>query len=233
MLVKDMYDKLALNTGFPIYTNDTDAPDINRFLLAMLNEGLYQAISNIYLCNNVLERKDALVTIKGKAEYGINGIIKHITMYDKNGKKLKDLPYLYNKNPYDESDKQETPRGYVIRGGYLKLIDTPDDEYTLKMIISTTDLVFADDNTARSTIEHINDTVCASDEFCNIVICAASALVFARCQNANTTIYTQLADTKTKLFIEQDNASMEGIRGYNRNGGHYDNETGLLGGFDW
>ena len=35
-LVKDMYDSLALKTGFPVYTNDTDCPDINRFLLEMI-----------------------------------------------------------------------------------------------------------------------------------------------------------------------------------------------------
>ena len=45
-LVKDMYDSLALKTGFPVYTNDTDCPDINRFLLEMISEGLQSTIDN-------------------------------------------------------------------------------------------------------------------------------------------------------------------------------------------
>ena len=55
-LVKDMYDSLALKTGYPAYTNDTDCPDINRFLLEMISEGLQGTIDNLYISNNVLER---------------------------------------------------------------------------------------------------------------------------------------------------------------------------------
>ena len=35
MLVKDIYDKVALLTGFPVYTNATDTPETKIFLLIL------------------------------------------------------------------------------------------------------------------------------------------------------------------------------------------------------
>ena len=61
MLVKDMYDRLALITAFPIYTNETDTPEINRFLLEMLSEALQNTIDNLYISNNVLQRNDMTI----------------------------------------------------------------------------------------------------------------------------------------------------------------------------
>ena len=77
MLVKDMYDRLALITAFPIYTNETDTPEINRFLLEMLSEALQNTIDNLYISNNVLERNDTITTTPNRALYGIEGIIKN------------------------------------------------------------------------------------------------------------------------------------------------------------
>ena len=53
VLVKDLYNRLAINTGFPLYTNETDVPDINRFLLEQLSEALLNIIDNCYICNNI------------------------------------------------------------------------------------------------------------------------------------------------------------------------------------
>ena len=32
-LVKDLYNELAVMTGFPLFTSETDTPDTTRFLL--------------------------------------------------------------------------------------------------------------------------------------------------------------------------------------------------------
>ena len=57
-LVKDLYDKLAIKTGFPLYTNEFDTPDITRFLLDVLSEALQSTIDSLYISNNILERND-------------------------------------------------------------------------------------------------------------------------------------------------------------------------------
>ena len=71
MLVNDMYNKLALITGFPVYTNATDCPDINRFLLEMLSEGLQSTIDDLYISNNVLERNDVIIVASVSCIYGL------------------------------------------------------------------------------------------------------------------------------------------------------------------
>lgn len=229
MLVLDMYDKLALITGFPIYTNDTDCPDINRFLLEMLSEGLQSTIDQLYISNNVLERNDTLITIPEKNEYGIEGIIKNLQCIDPDTKRITQVVYNDFVNKDNEiSCKSGTPRSYVIKNGYLKLLPTPDKAYTLRVCVSTTNLVMADDDIAKIGITHINDSVVASMRFCDLVILKAAALTFARCQNPNVELYSRLYEDRLRTFLEHDIGSMEAQRGYSREAGHYDNMRGLI-----
>lgn len=244
MLVKDMYDKLALITGFPIYTNDTDAPDINRFLLEMLSEGLQSTIDHLYISNNVLERNDTLITIPERNEYGIEGIIKNIQLIDRDTRKTYRIPYndFVNKDmeKYEfvkdelEEDKENLvlkkgrPTSYVIKNGYLKLYPCPDKEYELKITVSTTDLVMSDDDSSKIGITHINDSVVASARFCDLVILKAAALTFARCQNPNMSVYSTLYEDRLRTFLEHDLGSLEAMRGYEHNAGHYNTSFGLI-----
>ena len=229
MLVLDMYDKLALITGFPVYTNDTDCPDINRFLLEMLSEGLQSTIDQLYISNNVLERNDTLITIPEKNEYGIEGIIKNLQCIDPDTKRTTQVVYNDFVNKDDENlCKSGTPRSYVIKNGYLKLLPTPDKAYTLRVCVSTTNLVMADNDIAKIGITHINDSVVASMRFCDLVILKAAALTFARCQNPNVELYSRLYEDRLRTFLEHDIGSMEAQRGYGREAGHYDNMRGLI-----
>ena len=237
MLVQDMYDKLALITGFPIYTNDTDAPDINRFLLEMLSEGLQSTIDHLYISNNVLERNDTLITIPNQNEYGIEGIIKNIQLIDPDTKRVHNVHYnnFTNKDNehYEVKDdelvlKTGRPKTYVIKNGYLKLLPTPDKEYTLKITVSTTNLVMSDDDSSKIGITHINDSIVASMRFCDLVILKAAALTFARCQNPNMSIYANLYEDRLRTFLEHDLGSLEAQRGYGRNAGHYNTSFGLI-----
>ena len=127
MLVNDMYDKLALITGFPVYTNATDCPDINRFLLEMLSEGLQSTVDDLYISNNVLERNDTIITNPNNNRYGIDGIVKSLQLIDDKGR-VHRLPYneLAEKDCVKEC--KGLPRSYVIKKGYLKLIPAPDKE---------------------------------------------------------------------------------------------------------
>lgn len=233
MLVKTMYDKLAIITGFPVYTNDTDTPEITRFLLEILSQALQNTIDNLYISNNVLERNDTITTKEGVSEYGIEGIIKNIQIVDGNNVTPVRYNDIINPNEIVDSEldekKRDKPRSYVIKNGYLKLLPTPDKAYKVKVCVSTTDLVAADDDSSRTTIEDINDSVLAGDRFCNLVITKAALLLFARLQNNNAQIYSQLYEQNLKTFLEHDLKTVEAQRGYTRGAGHYNPETGLLG----
>ena len=226
-LVKDMYDSLALKTDFPVYTNDTDCPDINRFLLEMISEGLQSTIDNLYISNNVLERNDTIKTIPNKNNYGIEGLIKNIQIQGDNGC-YDPLPYNDYANPNDLSEEFGRPESYVIKNGYLKLLPTPDAEYTIKICVSTTDLVMSDDDTSRTSVTHINDSIMASDRFCDLVVLKAAGLTFARLQNATAEIYAGLYEARLKTFLEHDIGTIEAQRGHIRGGGHYDSRFGLI-----
>lgn len=229
-LVRDLYDNLALKTGFPIYTNDTDCPDINRFLLEMLSEALKSTIDNLYISNNVLERNDTIITIPNKNLYGIEGIIKNIQLEnpeDSNPRSW-NIPYNDSINPNTDNDYIGCPQSYVIKNGYLKLIPTPDKEYTIKVTVSTTDLVLADDDSSRQSITHINDSIAASDKFCDLVLLRAAELTAARCNNPISTIYGDLYESRVRSFIEHDYGSLEAERGYGSRAGNYDSSRGLI-----
>ena len=243
VLVKDLYNRLAVATGFPLYTNETDTPDINRFLLEQLSEALLSVIDDCYICNNVLERTDTITTSKFKDEYGIDGIIKNVQLIQPNSNKT--LEYNQLLNTYDEIEHEvlekdeETgepikmsntgiPSEYVIRKGYLKLLPMPDQEYTIKLTLSTTDLVSTDNDEYRDRIESVDDSILANNRFCDLVLLKACVLVFTRLQNANAGYYSQLLDARMKTFLEHDIGSTELMRGYNRQAGHYNYRGGLL-----
>ena len=63
MLVKDIYDKVALLTGFPVYTNATDTPETTRFIVEMISQALQNVIGDLYTSNNVLERNDTIIIL--------------------------------------------------------------------------------------------------------------------------------------------------------------------------
>ncbi len=242
-LVKDIYNKVAVITAFPVYTNETDTPDITRFIIQCISEALHAMIDRLYISNNVLERKDTIVTIPDTEHYGISGIIKKAQMVDEKGQ-IVQLPYL---NRFDkdkitshfvkdeetgemvEVKKTGKPRGYIIEGGYMRLIPCPDKEYTVKLTLSTTSLVAADDDSRRDTVESVEDRILADDRFCNLIILMAATLIFTRCQNANAQIYSALLEERVKTYLERDFGSSEANRLYNRKQGHYNPRRGLLG----
>lgn len=226
-LVKDLYDNLALKTGFPPYTNDTDCPDINRFLLEMLSEALKSTIDSLYISNNVLERNDTIITIPNKNLYGLEGSIKSIQLQMKDG--YKDLEYADGVNQNDNNEQFGEPEAYVIKNGYLKLLPTPNKEYTIKVCVSTTDLVLADDDTSRTSIEHIEDSISASDKFCDLVLLKACALTFIRCNNQLGGIYAELYENRLRTFMEHDLGTLEARRYYGYDAGHYNTRDGLIG----
>lgn len=241
--VKEIYDRVAIITGFPLYSNETDTPDINRFILQIISEALHALIDRLYVNNNILERKNTIVTTPNEELYGIAGIVKKAQLVNAKGE-VKQLPYL-NKFPKDkitskfvenkltggieEVKRVGTPDGYIIESGYLRLIPCPDREYTVKLTLSTTDLVMSDNDEYRETVESVEDRVLADDRFCNLIIIQAAALVFARCQNANAQIYMQLLEERIKTYIERDFGSNEAERLYNRHQGNYNPKRGLLG----
>lgn len=229
----NLYNKLALITGFPEYTNNTDTPETTRFLLNCLSEGLHSVINNIYMQNNVLERTDTIVTSEGQDVYGLEGIIKDIQLVEP-GVTHK-LTYMDNTNPnyiIPEARKLENtgkPRNYVIKKGYLRLYPIPDKEYTLKVTVSTTDLVWANDDSSKNILDDINDTVMADNKFCNLIILRAAVIIFARAQNALTNVYQELYSDELRDYLEHDLKTFEANRFFDRSAGHFNPERGLLG----
>lgn len=241
--VKEIYDRVAVITGFPLYSNDTDTPDINRFILQIISESLHALIDRLYINNNILERKDTIITTPEVELYGISGIVKKAQLVNTRGE-VKQLPYL-DKFPKDkitskfitneltgelEEEKHTgTPDGYIIESGYLRLIPCPDKEYTVKLTLSTTNLVMSDNDEYRESIESVEDRILADDRFCNLIIIQAAALIFARCQNANTQIYMSLLEERIKTYLERDFGSNEANRLYDKRQGNYNPRKGLLG----
>lgn len=230
MLVLDAYNKLATITGFPAYVNATTTPEITRFLLSTLSDALLWIIDNIYMTNNVLERTDTIITKDGQELYAVDGIIKDLWIQKPH---VKRIPYndKIDRNILIDLDKPENkgePSSYVIKGGYLRLFRCPDKAYTLKVTLSTTSLVWANNDIARDTIESIDDNIMADTRFCNLVIMKAASLIFARLQNPNYPLFEQMLDKRMRTYIESDYGSLEAQRAFNNKGGHYNPYRGLL-----
>ena len=248
MLIQDMYDKLAIITGFPLYTNSTDKPDTDRFMLHCLNEGLHNIIDNIYVNNNVLERTDTITTTPYTDKYGIDGIIKKVQI--KTDKGYRNLPYNNFFDPSKELTPIETtideetgevtstethpdygmPRSYVIQNGYLRLVPCPTKEHEVKVTLSTSHLVLANNDTNKIVIDDIEDTLKADTDFCELVILRAAVLVFARARSQNAQVYSEICNKRMAQYIEQDYKTTQAQRFTNRNAGHYRSDRGLLDG---
>lgn len=230
-LVEDMYNELAVITGFPSYVNETNTPDTTKFLLQALSLGLQNTIDNLYTTNNVLERTDTLYTIPNQSKYGIEGMVKNLQMKDDVTGRYIRLPYLddFNKDEEDANIQVDKPKGYVIKKGYLRLVPIPDKEYELKITLSTNKLVWANNDVSKISITNIDDALMASEEFCNIVVLKAAVIVLIRCQNANANMYSEICKKRLENLIERDMGSTENSRVWNRNAGHYNPDKGLLG----
>lgn len=230
--VRDMYDDLALITGFPIYTNDTDKPDTDRFILHCLSEGLQNVIDNIYINNNVTERTDIIVTNENEQEYGIDGVVKNLQLIRENGS-VKRIPYLDKVNKDMDLSTNEVcnygePRGYVIRKGYIKLYPIPNKEYKLKATLSTKNLILSNNDAYKTQFTDINDALLADNQFCDLVVLRSAVLIFTRAQSPNAQIYSEICNKRMRDYIERDYKSTEAQRGYERNAGHYRSDRGLL-----
>ena len=231
MLALNMYNKLAMITGFPEYTNDVDTPETTKFLLDSLSQGLQNVINNIYIQNNVLERTDKIVTTRDKELYGIEGIIKEAILIKSDGT-LNRLQYLDNFDPNipfeGKNRKLKEPIGYCISGGYMRLFPIPDAAYNIQVTVSTSDLVWANDDTSRRTIENINDTIIADERFCNLVVLRAAVLVFARANNNLLSVYQNLYRDELNDYLEHDLKTLESNRFFDRSAGHYSPRRGLI-----
>lgn len=233
MLVQKIYDKVAILTGFPQYTNDTDTPDITRTLLEYISQGLQNVIDSIYIQNNVLERFDTLKVIKGQDEVGVEGLIKKAQLVS-NGKTY-DLPYLdgFDHDTYLTPEEKEKnsgqPKGFVIRKGYMRLFPVPDTEYTIKLVLSTTDLVAANDDVYKTDVDDVRDTILADNKFCELVVLRASTLILARANNAAAQILNDLYIKRLNNYLEHDLKTTQANRFFDRSAGHFRLDRGLLG----
>lgn len=233
MLVKNIYNKVAVLTGFPQYTNDTDTPDITRTLLEYISQGLQNVIDSIYIQNNVLERFDTLVVNKGQDEIGVEGLIKKVQLVSKG--RTYDLPYLegFDKDTYMTEEERTThtgqPKGFVIRKGYLRLFPIPDIEYTLKVVVSTTDLVSANDDAYKTEVDDVNDTIMADNKFCELVALKAATLILARANNAGAQVLNDLYIKRLNNYLEHDLKTTQANRFFDRSAGHFRIDKGLLG----
>ena len=235
MLVETLYNKLAINTGFPLYIDATAAPDTTRFLLEMLNRALRDTIDNIYLSSNIIEKRDTITTVAGEDHYAIDGMVKSVQYTQDNTPVQlsgRIIPFnIYNDDPgvILRKNKYGAPVTYVIDRGDIRFFPTPDKAYRIQVISSTTDLVWANDDSSRDSIESIEDSIAASKEFCEIVLLRACAFTLGRCNNRTAEFYSKLASDRLRVFMERDSNSLEKPHLYNPIKGHYNPRRGLLG----
>lgn len=228
--VKDIYNRVAVACGFPTYTNDTDTPDTTRFLLEMISDGVQSTIDILNSHNACLDVTEELITIPDVDKYSATGIIKHIDLIHDG--RARRLPYnnsidFYKTN--DDTSPKGIPTSYVIDAGYIRLFPIPDNNYKLVMRLSTDDLVLSDNDVSRSYVEHINDSIIATQELGILITLRAITLVLLRCQSPNARIYSELQKARFNTFIERDYMSSEAKRMFNGNTGHYNPDRGLLG----
>lgn len=233
MLVETLYNKLAINTGFPTYVSDEDAPETMRFLLEMLNQALLNTIDNIYTSNNVLERRDKIVTSPGMDHYAIEGMVKSIQFTQRNDSRLIGKYILFDKRLDQPGQilkctKIGYPMTYTIDKGDIRLLPTPDKAYELEVTVSTNNLVWANDDTSRGEIVSVRDSILASKDFCDLVVLRACAFVMARCNNPLSDFYGNLYQERLRTFVERDSKSFEQPSLYNPIKGHYNPRRGLL-----
>lgn len=232
MLVETMYNKVAINTGFPLYVDETSTPETTRFLLEMLSQALLNTIDNIYISQNVLEKRDTIVTVPGQDHYAIDGMVKSIQYLQGQGK-LSGKYIVYNRIVDEPGvitpvNKYGPPLSYVVDKGEIRFFPIPDKAYTIRLTSSTTDLVWANDDSSRNSIEDVNDSILANKEFCEIIILRACSYVLMRCNNPVAQFYSKLADDRLKTFLERDSNSFEEPHLYNPRKGHYNPRRGLL-----
>lgn len=229
--VLDIYNEVCDHTGFPRYTNDTDTPETNRFILNMITLGLHNVIDGVYLSNNILERTDTLKLSAGKQEYAIDGIIKNIQIKNDKGKYIA-IPYDNKVNEFMITDNEESrlaiPERYVINKGYIKFYPCPDKPYEVKVTLSTTDLVMADNDVNRRYVASVNDRIMADEDFCQLVALRTASIIFAKCNNANANLYLQLTQERMKTYLEQDLGSLQTQRNFITDSGNYSTRRGLI-----
>lgn len=233
MLVETMYNKLAINTGFPLYIDETSTPETTRFLLEMLAQSLLNTIDNVYISQNVLEKRIEITTQPGIDHYAVEGMVKSI-QYVQNQGQLSGNYIPFNLSVDEPGvitkvNKLGPPRSYVMDQGEIRFFPIPDKAYKIRVTTSTTDLVWANDDTSRNIIEDIKDSVMAPKEFCDIVILKACAFTLGRCNNKAAEFYNNLATQRLKTFLERDNNTLERPHLYDPRAGHYNNYTGLMG----
>lgn len=234
MLVETMYNKLALNTGFPLYVNETSTPETTRFLLEMLSQSLLNIIDTIYVSNNVLEKRDTIILTPGVDHYAVDGMVKYL-QYTQDQRNLhvkgRRIPFNFgidNPGMITRTNRYGIPTTYIIDRGDIRFFPIPDRELVVQVVSSTTDLVWANDDSSRNSIEDIRDSVMASKAFCDLVILKACALTMARCQNQMAQFYNNLYQQRLRTFIERDSRSFEQPHLYNPRKGHYEPRRGLL-----
>lgn len=231
ILVKDIYNIVANNCGFPFYTSAGDTPETTAFLLNRISEGLLNTVDRLYLSNNIRERTQRIITTPQVDRYSINGIIKNAQI-KVNGKYEK-LPFIEGVDQHTVQDKSleacAKPDGYVIEGGYLKLIKAPDKEYEILLTISTNDFVLADDNTSRVSVRSVNDIIVGDELFADLVIAKSTQFIMLRLNNPLAGIYEQIFERRMATFLENDSGTMEAQRLNKKNFGHFNPGRGLLG----
>lgn len=234
MQVKTMYDKVAINTGFPLFQSDNATPETTRFILEMLNQALQNVIDNIYISNNVLERRDRILLQPGITRYAVEGMVKSIQFTEKNdyrlvGRFIKYDRILDQPGQILPQEKIGVPLTYTIDRGDIRFLPNPDKNYEVEVTVSTTNLVWANDDTSKGEITDVLDAIMASKAFCDLVTLRACAFIMARCQNALADFYNNLYTQRLSNFIERDSHSFEQPKLYNPRKGHYNPRRGLLG----
>lgn len=229
--VLDLYNSVATATGFPQYTNETDTPDTTRFLLEILSEALHSVIDALNTNNATFQVVNYITTIDGEDTYSIAGIVKHIELLKSDGTVIR-IPYN-NREDFMRTksihEAKSMPRCYVINRGQVRLFPTPDKPYTLKLILSSDDLILSDNDTYQSDIRDINDSIIGITAFGNLIKSRAIALIFTRCGNKLASYYNQMTQERLKTYLEQTGATVESVRTVDRNVGHFNVRRGLLG----
>lgn len=228
-LVEDIYNTVAINTGFPIYVNDTDTPYTTAYILQSISEALQLVVDSLYISQNMFTAVNRIITIPNQSTYSVTGIIKDVFLINEESGNRTRIYYNEEFKYGSKNVQVAKPYSYVIEKGMMRLIDTPDKAYNIEVTSSVLDLVLANDDSSRSTITAITDTVVGNEDFISLLVIQASAILLGKAQNPKAEFYANMGKKRIRTVIERDLGTMEAQRTFGKTAGNYNPDKGLLG----
>lgn len=210
ILIKDMYNFVSQECGFPQYNESIANSTTVHYILSALNQGFEKVISDLVTRTGSLIRNRQYITTSGIRKYLCDGIIQSVYI---DGSQLRLI------DSDDRVNAKGKPDCYYIESGVLHLSPIPNKEYNLLIKTSTKNIVLASNDTPKDFIDNINDMILLTSDMAKAVMYASKSLVLREFKQ-DTSITDSIYDSLLGYAIQMELKSIEAPRGnYDRTRG--------------